>query len=137
VESRSRVLVASQPAAWRRLQPMLEPLVDALPVHTTEAAFRALDHDGIDLILCTVAFDDSRMIDFLQAVKRKVPAGAIPFVCTRLLPGVLNDNLVENTRTVCLQCGAAAFVDVAKDQEKAPMVIREVLLTHLPRKSPR
>jgi DNA-binding NarL/FixJ family response regulator len=134
VESRSRVLVASQPAAWQRVRPMLEPLVDAVPVHTTGAAFHALDHDRIDLIICTVAFDDSRMIDFLQAVKRKVPAGAIPFICARLLSGVLTDNLVENTRTVCLQCGAAAFLDIAKDVDKAPMVLRQVLLTHLPRK---
>jgi len=135
VESRLRVLVAAQPAAWQRVRPILEPLVDAVPVHTTEAAFRALDGDGIQLIICTVAFDDSRMIEFLQAVKRRAPDSSIPFVCARLLPGVLTDSLVENTREVCLECGATTFVDIAKmDQDKARTVLENVLTTYLPSK---
>lgn len=114
---------------------MIEPFVDTVSVHTREAAFRALEREQIDLIICTIAFDDSRMIEFLQAVKRTIPAGGIPFICARLLRGVLTDNLVETTRTVCLQCGAADFVDLAKvDQAKAQNVLKDVLAAHLPRK---
>jgi len=131
--SRSRVLVASQPAAWKRLQLMLDPFVDTVIVHTIEDGLRTLKADEFHLILSTVAFDESRMIDFLQAVKRNGSSSAIPFVCVRVLSTVLSDDFMERTRAVCEECGAAAFVDIAKlDQGKAQTVLKDLLITHLP-----
>lgn len=113
---RHRVLVAAQPAAWNVLQRMLNGTVDLVPVHSVEDAFRVLDHEAksIDLVISTIAFDDSRMVEFLQAVRRNPPTSRIPFLCFRVLPGVLSDQLVEGMRAVCKQCGAADLVDVAK-----------------------
>jgi CheY-like chemotaxis protein len=130
----SRALIAAQPAALKRLKPMLESFVDTVAVHTPKEAFRALERNGIDLIICTIAFDDSRMIEFLQAVKQ-VPGGRIPFVCCRALLGVLSDHLVESTRTVAVQCGAIALVDIAKlNDEKAQSALKAAVTACLPRK---
>ena len=135
VENRYRTLVAVQLGAWKRLHAILDPLVDLVPVHTTQEALQVLDQQRIDLIICTIAFDDSRMIDFLQAVKRKVPAGAIPFICARVLPGVLPERMVQTTAMVCVQCGAATFVDLAKlDDDKAQDVLAAALTSCLARK---
>ena len=65
-----------------RLQPLLDPLVDTVYVQTIKDAFK----DRIDLIICTLAFEESRMIEFLQAVKRTASAASIPLSVVALCP---------------------------------------------------
>jgi hypothetical protein len=134
MEIRQRALVAAQAAAWTRLQPLLEPLVEAVHVQTIKDAFETLDRARIDLIVCTVAFEESHMIEFLQGVKRTASA-SIPFMCCRALPSVLSDNMVEHMRAACLQAGAAALVDIARlDQDKAQSILKSAVIACLPRK---
>ena len=68
----------------------LGDVMDLVPVHSRADAFQALKHDpeGIDLIISTIAFDESQMVEFLQAVKRDADLSRIPFLCSRVLPGV-------------------------------------------------
>jgi hypothetical protein len=128
---RPKVLIASQPAAWVVIKPMLEKIADLVPVHSRAEALRVLKKDAanFDLIICTVAFDDSRMIEFLQAVKRERAMSRIPFLCTRVLPSVLTDTLVRGLRDPCLACGAVDMLDIgllagsaAKDALKASVM---------------
>ena len=110
---------------------MLEGVIDLVPVHTTADAFRALEQNtpAIDLIISTIAFDDSQMVAFLQAVKRNPTMNRIPFLCTRVLPGVLSDHLVDRMRAVCKQCEAADLVDLAKlPRDEAQSVFRAAVM---------
>jgi hypothetical protein len=110
---------------------MLEDVIDLVPVYTSADAFQALVHEkaAIDLIIATIAFDDSRMVEFLQAVKRDPTMKHIPFLCSRLLPGVLSDQLVDRMRVVCMQCDAADFVDVARlPPDEAQSVLRAAVI---------
>jgi CheY-like chemotaxis protein len=135
MEVRQRAMVAAQLAAWARLQPLLDPLVDTVHVQTLHDAFETLDRERIDLIICTVAFEESRMIELLQAVRRTASAASIPFVCCRALPSVLSDNMVEHMRAACIQAGADALVDIAKlDHDKAQSVLKSAVTACLPRK---
>ena len=135
MEVRRRALVAAQVTAWARLQPLLDPLVDAVHVQTIRDAFKAIDRERIDLIICTVAFEESHMLEFLQAVRRTASAASIPFVCCRALRSVLSDNMVEHMRAACLQAGADALVDIAKlDDEKAQSELKSAVTACLPRK---
>ena len=109
-----RVLVAAHPQAWRVLQTMLADVVDLVPAHTTADAFKILEGEPIDLIVSTIAFDESRMLEFLQAVKQTSSTGGIPFLCSRVLPSVVRDSLVIAMRDACIQCGAVDLVDVAR-----------------------
>jgi CheY-like chemotaxis protein len=93
---------------------MLSDMGDLVPAHTTTDAFKILGHDRFDLIVCTIAFDESQMIDFLQTVKQDSSVRDIPFLCTRVLPGVLRDNLVSAMRDACKQCGAVDLIDIAR-----------------------
>src|SRR3954471_22624275 len=125
--SPQRALVAAQPAAWALMRAMLEGLIDLVPVHSKADAFQALQHDAgaIDLIISTIAFDDSQMVEFLQAIKRDPRTNRIPFLCARVLPGVLSDHLVARMRDVCKQCDAADLIDVAKlPRDEAQRVFR-------------
>jgi hypothetical protein len=109
-----RVLIASQLEAWKVIQPMLKDVAHLVPVHTRAKAFEVLKADaaGFGLIICTVAFDDSRMIGFLQAVKRKRSISSIPFLCARVLASVLSDKLMRGLRGPCLACGAVDMLDI-------------------------
>jgi len=127
-----RILIAAQPSAWRVLQEMLSEVVDLVPAHTTADAFRILERERIDLILSTIAFDESRMIDFLQTVKGTSSTGHIPFLCFRVLPGVIRDSLVDSMRDACKQCGAVDLIDVARlSPEAAQDEIRKVIKAYL------
>lgn len=128
---RHRALVASQPAAWTIVRAMLEDVIDVVPVHTTADAFRALEHDAaFDVIVSTIAFDDSRMVEFLQAVKRNPTTNQIPFVCSRVVPGVLSDHLVDQMRSVCKQCAAVDLIDVARlPPDEARRVFRAAVIS--------
>src|SRR5215216_2405994 len=112
---RHRALVAAQPAAWGVLSAMLHEVIDLVPAHTMAEAFRVLERDAadIELIISTIAFDESRMIEFLQAVKRHPTLNRIPFLCMRVLPSVLSDDLVGRMRDVCTQCEAVDLLDLA------------------------
>lgn len=135
MEVRQRALVAAQVTAWARLQPLLHPLLDTVHVQTRNDAFKTIDRERIDLIICTLAFEESRMIEFLQAVKRTASAASIPFICCRALPSVLSDSMVEHMRAACLQAGADALVDIAKlEHDKAQGVLKSAVTAYLPRK---
>lgn len=121
-------------AAWARLQPLVVPLLDTVHAQTADGAFEILEREPVDLIICTVAFDESRMIEFLQAVKRTAFA-SIPFICCRAVASVLSDSMVEHMRAACVQCGADALVDIAKlDDDEARNVLQSALTAHVPRK---
>lgn len=112
---RHRVLIAAQPAAWVVLERMLGEVADLVPAHTRAEAFQVLERDAasIDLIVCTVAFDESQMIDFLETAKRNPAISSIPFLCARVMSGVLSQDLVGRVGAVCRDCGAVDFLDVA------------------------
>jgi hypothetical protein len=111
---RPRVLIAAQHDAWGLIESMLEKSADLVPVHTRAKALEVLKESpsSFSLIVCTVAFDDSRMIEFLQSVKRKQAISGIPFLCTRVLASALSDKLMRGLRDPCLACGAADMLDI-------------------------
>ena len=107
------VLIAAQPPAAQVLEAMLRDIGNLIPVHTTADAFRILEHQQIDLIVSTIAFDSSRMLEFLVSVKGTAAVAHIPFLCSRVLAGVLRDSLVGSMGDACKACGAVDFIDVA------------------------
>jgi hypothetical protein len=121
------MVVAAQPAAWSFLFPLLEEKLELVPVHTRADAMQLLDYEGgrIDLILCTVAFDDSHMVEFLQSIKADPEYSRIPFLSVRIFPTVLSDHLVDGMRQVCKEFGAVDLLDVARmPREKAQQALR-------------
>ena len=125
-----RALIAAQPPAWTVLQSMLEEVLDLVPVHTMAEALHVLQHDRakIDLIICTLTFSDSRMIEFLLAVKGNAALSGIPFLCCRVLVGRLSEKLVERMGAVARQCGAD-FVNLAKfPRHEAQRVLRAAVM---------
>lgn len=94
---------------------MLEDSFDIVEAHTMADAFATLEAKPrqVDLILATLAFDESRMIEFLEAVKRDRKLREIPFFCCRVVKSVVSDELTGMMADVCKECGAEDFADVA------------------------
>jgi CheY-like chemotaxis protein len=121
-----RALVAAQPGAWGLLHAMLDGVIELVPAHTRDDAFRVLERDSpFDLILTTIAFDDSQMVEFLRALRADPRWDRTPVLCSRVLPGALSDYLVASMREVCKQCRAVDLVDVARlPRDEAQHVLR-------------
>jgi CheY-like chemotaxis protein len=128
---RHRALIASQPSAFAVIERMLAPTTDLIAVHSKGQALEVLANrsDDIDLVICTVAFDESRMIDFLQTVKRNPATSGIPFLCVRVLPSVLSDSLIGSVRLTCTDCGAMDLLDLATLDEDAAQAALRVAVT--------
>ena len=127
---RRRALICSRPKGRALFQQMLEDSFDLVPVRTMAEAFEVLESEPrqVDLIVSTLAFDESRMIEFLQAVKRDRKLREIPFFCCRVVRGVISDGLMEKMAAVCKACGAEDFVDVAKlPRAAAAKALKEML----------
>lgn len=112
---------------------MLVDVAELISVHTIALGLQALERDGanVDLVICTVAFDESRMMEFLQAVKRRPAISGIPFLCMRVLPTILSDNIIESVRTACMDIGAVEFLDIAKlDREAGQIALRAAVVKY-------
>jgi hypothetical protein len=108
MESRHRILIAAQPAAWPVLRDMLEDLAELVPVHEISEAMQVLEQDSpdIDLIICTLTFSDHHMLEFLLKVKDNPRTSAIPFLVCRVLVGRLSEEIVERMGAVALEFDA-------------------------------
>jgi hypothetical protein len=64
-------------------------------------------------------------MQFLESVKRTISAGRIPFLCARVLPGIVHDSLVPSIRDGCKALDAADLVDIARlPPERAQAAMR-------------
>jgi CheY-like chemotaxis protein len=84
---------------------------------TLAQAEQCLREQRFDLIICTIAFDESRMFDFLRLAKSKPSWRRIPFIAARLRPHILRSpTALRDAAFTCGALGAEAFLDVADYQ---------------------
>ncbi len=101
-----------------------------------------LQERAFDLIVCTIAFDESRMFEFLQLAKSRPEWQRIPFACIRVRDHILRTpTALEAAALTCRTLGADAFLDIAEyesDPERGMRdAIEQLLGTTPPRDSKR
>jgi CheY-like chemotaxis protein len=85
--------------------------VDPLPAHTYDDALALLrSRRDIDLVVCGVFFDETRMFDLLRAVRREFPD--IPFVCCRIGERELAPVTLEAIGIAAKSMGAAGIISL-------------------------
>jgi hypothetical protein len=139
MQNKPAALIASQPAALSVLEPMVQDLVEVFPANTIHQALMVLEREPqrILLIVCTIAFDDSRLFDFLQLIKTSDRTRHIPFIGCRVLASVLPDNLVNGLSQSCKFLGASDFVDIANvEKQFAVHVMRNLVIKHTQQDKP-
>jgi CheY-like chemotaxis protein len=123
------VLVAGTAPAIQKVRALLGAEVDTIPAHSLNEALDQLETHP-DVILCNVRFDESRMLDFLQAAKAQPETRETPFVCFRMTP--MSVALRHSIEVAVLAIGATAFVDLSEAGSGAERALREVVLSHVP-----
>jgi CheY-like chemotaxis protein len=92
-------------------------LCQIVPCSSLGAAMSALRHD-IDLIVCGLHFDESRMFDLLRAVKADPATRDIPFLCVKAISGALDRTIYESIKISTRALGAEDFYDLSEERER-------------------
>jgi CheY-like chemotaxis protein len=108
--SRPRVLIAGTQQAIDILQEVLGGDFELLSATSINEALYLLEPQ-VDLVLCNVRFDDSRMFEFLHALQTAPAGRGLPVICCR----VENDPLTPRVRRAIEHAlealGISIFVD--------------------------
>ena len=112
-QMRCHILVASIPNANDGMSVVLSPHRITF-VTTLAAALAALASDSFDLIMIGVYFDESRMFELLNGVRRSNGHALTPVICFRTvaMPDGPGSFSAESVATACQAAGASAFFDL-------------------------
>jgi hypothetical protein len=91
-----------------------------------------------ELIICTIAFDESRMFDFLRLAKSKPEWQRIPFVCARVRSHIVRSTAaLQSAAFTCQALGAEAFLNIADYHVDPEREMRDSMERFLGPTSPR
>lgn len=126
-----KIFFGAKPQARKILGGALECEFDLTHCDNLEQA-KVLLAEPIDLILCTVMFDGSRMFDLLRYAKSNPDTRSIPFVAIRVIQGALPFHEVAAATAAVKLLGADEFVDMhtwlrEMDQETAFEKLRSTI----------
>lgn len=127
-----RVLVADLRSGVKTIRAVLGDSAKVSSAQRMDQAIAALE-EGVELIVCGIHFDDSRMFDFLRIVKADPRDRSIPFVCFRDLESDLAPALLESLDISSRALGAECFLDLFELKarhgvEAADEEFRQILL---------
>ena len=93
---------------------------------------------GVELVLCNVRFDDSRMFDFLGALNAMPSSRRLPVLCCRVARGPVSGGARRGIELALEALGVLAFLDMheleARDGlEAARAALRAAVMRHLPK----
>ncbi len=129
-----KLLVAGTPSAIDKVQRLVGGEVDYLPAKSMDDALHGFEAHP-DMIVCNVRFDESRMLNLLQAAKQAPETRTTPFLCVRLAP--MPPSWKKGIEVAVLALGAIAFLDLSsleKDfgRAAAEKELRRIVFSHLP-----
>lgn len=107
----TRVLVASIPETDDKVRDCL-PEHDLAFVRTMAEAVRALRHDGFQLIVIGLEFDEHRMLELLQYVRSLARYKEVPVVCVHAEYLNLSDAVMKNIDVAVKALGGLAFLNL-------------------------
>ena len=123
----ARILVAASPEPRAIVERILAGH-ELFFAETLPQAVSMLAEGKFDLIICTIAFDESKMLELLGFAKSTPAWKAIPFVCARVRAHVVRS---ESARAAVAftsrHLGAAAFLDVANYPTDAEPGMRQAI----------
>jgi hypothetical protein len=115
--TRPRILVAGTRQGIATIEEILGGDLEIVGAQSVAEALARVD-SGVDLIVCNVRFDDSRMFDFLGALSGRPAAQGVPVVCCRLLHRPLSAGARRAIALALEALGVAEFVDLQAIEEE-------------------
>lgn len=106
-----RILTAVHPDTVERISRVLEGH-DLRVVQTLETAKAALDRDAVDLVFVGARFDESRMFEFLDYLRKHVAHRRIPIAAAVVIPTTLTAETIAGLSHTSKLYGASLFVNL-------------------------
>jgi hypothetical protein len=113
-------------------------LGDELELSTAYSVAEALNEvrGGVELVLCNVRFDDSRMFDFLGALNTMPGAKRLPVICCRVERRSMSAGARRGIELALEALGVLVFLDMHELEQRvgpagARAALREAVMTHL------
>jgi hypothetical protein len=107
----TRVLVAHVPEMDEKLRDCL-PGHDLTFVRTMNQAVSELRHDGFQLVVIGLEFDESRMLELLQYVRALPHYKEVPVVCVYAEYYNLSEAVLKNIDVAVKALGGLAFLNL-------------------------
>ena len=132
---RCRLLAAVTEMGYAHVRRALIPDFDLVAAYTHAQAMVALQQGSIDVILCSIHFDESRMFELLVAARTAAPQ--IPFICCQLVGTALRPSLIQSMVSAAESQGALGFINYnaalrTRATAEADRYLREELRRLLP-----
>ena len=122
-----KVLVATSPEPRAVIERMLARH-ELSCAETLAQAEQFLRERTFDLIICTIAFDESKLFEFLQLAKSRPESQPLPFVAARVRAHILRSSTaLRDAAFTCRTLGAEAFLDIADYQVDPEREMREAI----------
>ncbi|MFN3651295.1 MAG: hypothetical protein ACK47B_17105 [Armatimonadota bacterium] len=112
------VLVADVDEGFRTLENVFGETAELITVSTVSDALESLLGHQVDLVVCGIHFDDSRMFDLLRTIQADQRLRGTPCLCFRDLNSQLAAALLESLEISCRALGAEGFVDLYELKRK-------------------
>ena len=131
-----RVLVAGTQDVVDAARAALGRELELATAYSVTEALKAVE-GGVELVLCNVRFDDSRMFDFLGALNAMPRSRRLPVLCCRVARHPVSAGARRGIELALEALGVLAFLDMheleARDgPEAARAVLRATVMAHLP-----
>ena len=132
-----RVLVAGTQDAVDTARAALGGELELAAAYSVTEALKEVE-GGVELVLCNVRFDDSRMFDFLGALNAMPHTRRLPVVCCRVARTPVSAGARRGIELALEALGVLAFLDMHEVEtrdglEAAQAALRATVLAHLPR----
>jgi response regulator RpfG family c-di-GMP phosphodiesterase len=132
---RRRVLVAGTQEVVDAARTVLGGELELAAAYSVAEALREVQ-GGVDLVLCNVRFDDSRMFDFLGALNAMPPSRRVPVICCRVARAPLSGGSRRGIELALEALGVAAFLDMHELEQRdglaaAQAALREAVMARL------
>lgn len=128
-----RVLLAATEESAPALQRALRGIARLVVAYSEDEAMRLMGPD-VGFVVCTLRFDDSRMLEFLSHVAQSYPRAR--FICCRGAESDLPESALRAAGIAATHLGAIAFVDLPAlrerhGEERATELLAEILRDQL------
>jgi CheY-like chemotaxis protein len=136
METKKRVLAADRLEGIQTLHNVLGNSVEIVAATSLKEATRLMHETQVDMIICGIHFDESRMFELSTLAHGSSRTKPIPFLMFRDLESRLEPTFFKSLEISAKVIGAVGFVDLfsLKQQFGVPMAdqqFREIIFKHL------
>jgi DNA-binding NarL/FixJ family response regulator len=132
----ARILVADGRGPGGRVPRVLATEHEITLTSKFDSAVELAEKSSFDLVMCNVQFDDSRMLELLQSIKKGKHKPHLPFLCYRDFKTALSLQLERGAELAARELGASGFIDASDNTTLNDADLLQIVREALPYSGP-